>query len=154
MSYRFSFLHALGVLLLIYHMSWCVPTLATWRRVHAATSTMHRSSRLPCILPACMHFLGCVFYLFFFSSQFFLKKVFGEFFFFPWACWPRVLNEFIGVMLAHPSYLNVCVTVWSGLVIFILLCSVLSLFVAPLFSVLSIEKSVVYHETVNSACIP
>ena len=86
------------------------------------------------------------FICFFFSSHIFLKEVFGEFFFFfPWACWPRVLNEFIGVMLAHPSYLNVCVAVWSGLVIFILLCSALSLFVAPLFSVLSIEKSVVYH---------
>ena len=82
-------------------------------------ATMHRSSRLPCILyfTSWKHFSGmCLFgfFLFFFPQRGFWRG------FFPWTCWPHVLNKSVLCWLI-PVIWNVCFCViWSC---FILLCS-------------------------------
>ena len=86
-------------------------------------ATMHRSSRLPCILYfiSWKHFLGC--FLFGFFLSFFFPQ--GGFWrgFFPWTCWPHVLNKSVLCWLI-PVIWNVCFCViWTSC--FILLCSVI-----------------------------
>ena len=82
---------------------------------------MHRSSTLPLYSVFYLH--GGIFWDVFhavhlvFSSEVFWRG------FFPWACWPHVLNKSV-FMLAHPSYLNVCFCVVHLVVfIFALLCT-------------------------------
>ena len=105
------------MLLLICCMNWCVPTFATWRRVQLLC-TEAADCLVFCILPHGRTFLGCVYLVF--SSFFFLKEVFGEVFF-PWTCWPHVLNKSVLCWLI-PVIWNVCFCViWSCC--FILLCS-------------------------------
>ena len=83
-------------------------------------ATMHRSSRLPCILyfTSWKHFSGmCLFgfFLFFFPQRGFWRG------FFPWTCWPHVLNKSVLCWLIPVNW-NVCFCViWSCC--FILLCS-------------------------------
>jgi len=93
-------------------------TLATWRRVQLLCT---EAAHCHCILYfTCMEaFSGMCFMQF---IWFFPQRFFGEVFF-PWACWPHVLNKSV-FMLAHPSYLNVCFCVVHLVVfIFALLCT-------------------------------
>ena len=72
-------------------------------------------------------FSGMCFLFGFFLSFFFLKEVFGEVFF-PWTCWPHVLNKSVLCWLI-PVIWNVCFCViWTSC--FILLCSLLFLHVS------------------------
>ena len=97
-------------------MNWCVPTFATWRRVQLLC-TEAADCLVFCILPHGRTFLGCVYLVF--SSFFFLKEVFWRGFF-PWTCWPHVLNKSVQCWLI-PVIWNVCFwVIWSC---FILLCS-------------------------------
>ena len=117
-SYCFSFLHASVTAHLLYEL---VGMYIGY--LEEGPATMHRSSRLPCILyfTYMEAFSGMCFYLVFSSLFFFPQRGFGEVFF-PWTCWPHVLNKSV-LWWPIPVIRNVCFCViWTSC--FILLCYV------------------------------